>query len=99
MRLFLREFLSKHAPGNFDVSQGFICDPSDKKWVSKQCDILVYNKNHYPVVYAEDSIKVVWPKSVAMVIEVKTSLEKKDVTEAIENIRSAKRINTSIVGG
>jgi hypothetical protein len=75
--VILREFLSKHAPGNFDVSQGFICDPSEKKWVSKQCDILVYNKNHYPVVYAEGSVKVVWPKSVAMVIEVKTILEKR----------------------
>ena len=48
--------------GNFHVSQGFICDPSDKRWVSKQCDILVYDKNHYPVVYADGSIKVVWPK-------------------------------------
>ena len=96
--VILREFLSKHAPGNFDVSQGFICDPSEKKLVSKQCDILVYNKNHYPVVYAEGSIKVVWPKSVAMVIEVKTILGKKDVTSAIENIMSAKRLNTSIVG-
>lgn len=96
--VILREFLSKHAPGNFHVSQGFICDPSDKRWVSKQCDILVYDKNHYPVVYADGSIKVVWPKSAAMVIEVKTTLAKKDVASAIENIISAKRLNTSIVG-
>jgi uncharacterized protein DUF6602 len=96
--VILREFLSKHAPGNFHVSQGFICDPSEKKWVSKQCDILVYDKNHYPVVYADGSIKVVWPKSVAMVIEVKTTLAKKDVALALENIISAKRLNTSIVG-
>jgi hypothetical protein len=96
--VILREFLSRHAAGNFDVSQGFICDPSDKKWVSKQCDILVYDKNHYPVVYADGSIRVVWPKSVAMVIEVKTTLTKKDVASALENIISAKRLNTSIEG-
>lgn len=96
--MILREFLSKHAPGKFHVSQGFICDPSDQRWVSKQCDILVHDKNHYPVVYADGSIKVVWPRSVAMVIEVKTTLTKKDIGSALENIISAKRLNGSIVG-
>lgn len=66
--------------------------------MSKQCDILVYDQNHYPVVYADGSIKVVWPKSVAMVIEVKTTLAKKDVASALENIISAKRLNPSIEG-
>lgn len=97
MRLFCESFVQTCA-GNFHVSQGFICDPSDKRWVSKQCDILVYDKNHYPVVYSDGSIKVVWPSSVAMVIEVKTTLAKKDVASALENIISAKRLNTSIAG-
>lgn len=87
--VILREFLSKHASGNFEVSQGFICDPSEKKSVSRQCDILVYNKNRYPVVYADGPIKVVWPESVAMVIEVKTTLLKKDIESALENVISA----------
>jgi hypothetical protein len=26
--ILLRDFLAKHASGNFSVSQGFICDPS-----------------------------------------------------------------------
>jgi len=96
--VILREFLSKHASGNFEVSQGFICDPSEKKSVSRQCDILVYNKNRYPVVYADGPIKVVWPESVAMVIEVKTTLFKKDIESALENVISAKRLNTNIAG-
>jgi len=96
--VILREFLSKHASGNFQVSQGFICEPSDKEWVSRQCDILVYDKNHYPVVYADGPIKVVWPKSVAMVVEVKTTLAKKEIASALENIISAKRLNTHIAG-
>jgi hypothetical protein len=96
--VILREFLSKHASGNFDVSQGFICDPSEKGLVSRQCDILVYSKNYYPVVYSDGSIKIVWPESVLMVIEVKTNLSKKDIASALENIISAKRLNDRIEG-
>lgn len=96
--IILREFLSRHAPGHYDVGQGFMCDPSEQGMVSKQCDILVYSQNHYPVVYADGSIKVVWPRSVAMVIEVKTILSKKDVASAIENIVSAKKLNYRIAG-
>ena len=96
--IILRDFLAKHASGNFNVSQGFICDPSYEDAVSKQCDILVYYKNSYPLVYSDAAIDVVWPESALMVIEVKTSLGRKDTATAIENIISAKRLNERIEG-
>jgi len=96
--IILRDFLAKHAAGDFGVSQGFICEPSYEGAVSRQCDILVYYKNHYPLVYADASIDVVWPQAVAMVIEVKTSLGKKDLAAAIDNIRSAALLNSNIEG-
>ena len=96
--IILREFLSRHAPGHYDVGQGFLCDPSEPGKVSKQCDILVHSQNNYPLVYADGSIKVVWPRAAAMVVEVKTILSKKDIAASLENIVSAKRLNNRIEG-
>ena len=87
--IILRDFLAKHASGDFDVSQGFICDPSYQQAVSRQCDILVYS---------DAAIDVVWPQSVVMVIEVKTSLGRKDLAGGIENLSSALRLNGQIEG-
>jgi len=94
--IILRDFLAKHASGDFSVTQGFICDPSYPNAVSRQCDILIHRKNYYPLVYSDAEIDIVWPQSVDMVIEVKTSLGKKDLALAIENIASAMRLNSRV---
>lgn len=94
----LREFLSKHAPGEFNVGQGFICNPLLHDAASNQCDILIYNQNQYPLVYSEGSIKVVWPDAVKMVIEVKTNFGKKEIYTAIENIISARTLSRGVRG-
>lgn len=57
----LREFLSTHAPEKFAVGEGFICNPFEDNQVSKQCDVLIYDKNNFPLVYSVGSIKVVHP--------------------------------------
>lgn len=94
----LRQFLLEHAPKNIDVGEGFICDPSQKNEVSKQCDILVYDQGTYPLVYSDEPIKVVWPEAAKMVIEVKTQFGKSDIESALENIKSARMINEQIIG-
>jgi hypothetical protein len=94
----LREFLARHAPGYVNVGQGFICDPTEGNQVSKQCDILIYDQIHYPVVYSDGSIKVIWPRSARMVIEVKTNFNKSDITTSIENIASARQFNSQLTG-
>jgi hypothetical protein len=96
--IILREFLSSHAARNYDVGQGFICDPSQEKAVSRQCDILVYNQNDYPLVYADGTVKVVWPEAARMAVEVKTNFSKGDILTAIENITSAKALNWQLAG-
>ncbi len=96
--IILREFLSAHAAGNYHVGQGFICIPSEDNKVSRQCDILIYNQNDFPLVYSDGPIKVVWPQSAGMVIEVKTNLVKNEIPTALENIKSAKELNHRVVG-
>jgi hypothetical protein len=94
----LRDFLSSHAPGSFVVGQGFICDPLRDLSPSKQCDILVYEQNHFPLVYSDGLIKVVLPRAARMVIEVKTRFDEKDVWSSLENIESAKKLNQYLTG-
>jgi hypothetical protein len=94
----LRDFLSRHAPKNFHVGQGFICDPSQEDQVSKQCDILVYDQSRYPIVYEDGPIKVAWSDSAKMVIEVKTQLQKNEIQSALENIKSIREVNINTIG-
>lgn len=86
----LREFLSRHAPAEIDVGQGFIFDPFEKEGqVSKQCDILVYDKNNYPLVYSDGPVKVVLPGAARLVIEAKTKIDQTAMDLAIDNIVTA----------
>lgn len=94
----LRGFLAQHTTAQYAVGQGFICDPSEPDTASKQCDILVYDQHRYPLVYSDGEIKVVFPQSTSMLIEVKTGLSKKDLWGALENIRTAKQMNHLLNG-
>jgi hypothetical protein len=94
----LRDFLSSHAPSSFIVGQGFICDPLRDLSPSKQCDILVYEQNHFPLVYSDGLIKVVLPRAARMVVEVKTNFDEKEVLTSLENIESAKKLNQDLTG-
>jgi hypothetical protein len=101
----LREFLSQHAPGKYHVGQGFIFDPADPRpihLVSRQCDVLVYDQNSYPTVYSNGAVKVVFPDSVVMVIEVKTNLSSNkgadEVKNALGNIMAAKQMRKYMPG-
>jgi hypothetical protein len=96
--VILREFLAAHAPQQFEVGEGFICNPFIENSASRQCDILVYDKNNFPLVYSVGSVKVVLPRAARMVIEVKTALQKADLKSALENIASSKRLNPLLTG-
>src|SRR3712207_2610733 len=93
--LILRDFLSRHAPGNYDVGQGFIYDLFGEQQASKQCDILIYDKNNEHLVYSDRPIKIVLPTTTRMVIEVKTNFDRKETTRAIENITATRRLMNS----
>lgn len=96
--MLLRDFLAKLTANQFEVGQGFICDPTASDMVSKQCDILVFNRKDYPLVYSEGEVKIVFPQSVRMLIEVKTSLSREKLYDAIDNISVAKSLYSFING-
>jgi hypothetical protein len=94
----LREFLSAHAPARYEVGQGFICDLGDRDLVSKQCDVLVFDRSNFPVLHSDGSIKVEMPEAVRMVIEIKTRFTKAHVEGSVLNVVTAVNLNPQLTG-
>jgi hypothetical protein len=90
----LRSFLATIAASRYGVTEGFVCNPIRGE-ASKQCDILVHNRD-FPLVYAEGNVVIVWPASVLMSIEVKTTMSGVgDLLGAVENIASVRRLDSA----
>ena len=89
----LRTFLASISGGLYGVSEGFVCNPI-RRQSSRQCDILVYDR-HFPFVYADGEVTIVWPEATLMTIEVKTSMMGTDaLTGAVENVASTRRLES-----
>lgn len=52
--------------------------------LSKQCDIIVYDSNEFPIVFRDDDFVVVRPESVKSIIEVKGSIKRKEINSILE---------------
>jgi len=53
--------------------------------ISKQCDIIIYDSSEYPVIFKDEDFIVVRPESVLAVIEVKGSINSREVNSILEN--------------
>lgn len=85
----LRTFLKTYLPKNISVEQGFIM--SKDGILSKQCDIIIYDSISYPPLYRINEIVIVPEDAVLIVIEVKTTINKKifhDTINYFANISS-----------
>jgi hypothetical protein len=87
----LRDFLQRgRLPGKYDVGNGEIISPNSQ--TSKQSDLIIYDKlSGISLLYSE-AVQVYPIESVYGVIEVKSSLGKTELVEALENIKSVKSI-------
>jgi hypothetical protein len=85
----LTNLLIKFLPKRCSIGSGIIIDSKGNR--SRQVDIIVYDSYFHPELFAQ-GVTVLFPLDlVYMVIEVKTVLNKKTMTEAIDNITSVKR--------
>ncbi|KPW40964.1 hypothetical protein ALP45_00051 [Pseudomonas coronafaciens pv. atropurpurea] len=82
----LRDFLKDHLPRGVSVEEGFII--SSEGWLSKQCDIIIYDSHRYAPFYRAGQLVVVPVESVLAVIEVKTSINKTRFNDVIRYFKS-----------
>jgi len=86
----VRTFLKQHLPRRFDVGSGFIIDFFDN--VSKQTDVIVYDALNCPVYRASEDAAIFPSDNVALVVEVKSKLDKQGLVSAFENISKTKKL-------
>jgi hypothetical protein len=94
----LRQFLRKHLPQRFGVSTGFVFDSAGN--VSRQVDVIIYDALFTPRFEAVGGKNFHPCESVVCVGEVKSVLtSKRDMHNALENLRSVKVLDRSGGGG
>jgi len=92
----LRTFLKDYLPKRFGIDAGFVIDASGN--VSKQMDVVKYDVGNAPVFKIVEDKKVFPVECVCAIGEVKSYLGKKELNDALEKIRSAKRLDKTNSG-
>jgi hypothetical protein len=93
----VKAFLKAHLPKRYDVGSGFILDHFDN--VSKQTDVIIYDAFNCPVYRASDDAAIFPSDNVAVVIEVKSRLDKEQLTSSFENILATKQLSKRVAEG
>jgi len=91
----LRNFTKEHISDRFGVGKGFIYNHATNK-VSRQCDIIIYDKQStHPIYFKDYDLVVVPPEVVVCIIEVKSNLDHASLESAFNNIESAKKLSSN----
>lgn len=77
-----KQILRRHIPKSLEIGTGFVKLENN---TTSQIDILLTNENG-PVLFREDDFKIVSPSQVSAIIEVKTSVTKSSLKEAIDKL-------------
>ena len=85
----LREFLGTHLPRRYGVAKGQIVTRDGKE--SHSADIVIYDALNTPILYSERTA-IIPIEGVYGVIEVKSTLSKRDLFEAARQIEAFKRL-------
>ncbi len=81
-------FLNAHLPERFKAGSGFIVD--HKGGVSRQTDVIIYDALNCPVYRMSEGAGVFPSDNVAAVIEVKSTIDKRELTDAWKKIEVIK---------
>jgi hypothetical protein len=92
----LRRYLVSYLPQRFACGTGFIVGQRDD--VSRQCDLLIYDRHEYEPLFVDDDFVIVRADAVKLVIEAKSEIDETAFGVALNNIRCAKKLHTGIRG-
>lgn len=87
----LKRFLiDGRLPSKYGIGSGEIIGPNSN--ISRQSDMVIYDKENCPVIVFSESVQVFPSESVYGVIEVKSKLSKQKLIEGLENIAAFKQL-------
>ena len=95
----LKAFLETYLPHKYAIGKGEIVDLAGN--TSRQCDLVIYDRTISPILYSGKEFQIFLAEFVYAVIEVKSMLSYKELSAAIENIKSVKKLQreNGIIGG
>lgn len=85
------EWLRKYLPKRYSVDKAFAIDCYDN--ISKQTDILIYDRQYSPFVFNESDAMYIPAESIYAVFEVKQDFSKKNLIDASEKIASVRKLH------
>ena len=80
----LASLLRRHLPADVIVSRGFVIDPSDAGWCSKEQDILVVNAHQEAPIFQQGDLIICFPRTVLAAISVKTRMDRATILDTID---------------
>ena len=89
-----KQFLKFVTPARLDIGTGFIINTSNK--VSHQCDIIIYDAQHTPLLESEEKQFFFPVETIAAVGEIKSVLSKKALSEAIQKLARVKVLREEV---
>jgi hypothetical protein len=87
--ILLRNLLLKFLLKKYSIGSGIVIDRNGGR--SNQIDVVIYDSYFHPELFSQGYLYPVYV--VYMVIEIKTTMNKDKMKEAVENIRSVKRLD------
>ena len=89
----MREFFVRFVDDKLAVRHGILYDGKGKS--SKECDIIIYEKDKKPLFEFGDLI-IARPEDARFVIQIKSKITSSTLNSAIDNLESAKKLNNNI---
>ena len=84
------EFLSKVIPFRYGITQGFAINSVST--ISREQDILIYDKNISPIIIDENDCKYIPQYAIPVAIEVKSKITTSEIAKIILNCASIKKL-------
>jgi hypothetical protein len=91
----LKRFLDSYLPQRFACGTGFVSDGSR---VSKQCDLVIYDCMECPLLFRSNEFVVADKSAVRAVVQIKGTMKRDELPDAVANIQSVKAIGGDIFG-
>lgn len=92
----LRESIREFLPQRWAVGTGFVMNEDGIR--SNQVDLLIYDQLTMSPIYRDGDFVILSPGTARVAIEVKSSLDKREIPIAYNNICSIKRVDPSVMG-
>lgn len=91
----VRGIVAPLLPTRYGIASGFLL--SKEAAASRQVDVLVFDRSESSPIYEDPACAVVSPDMAVLAVEVKSTLNRKDLRDAVENVASVKRLNPEVL--